>query len=91
MGIEILVLGANERLFHHVGDVFGGRKQAAFDGKFVDDLSFARIDPANRLGRVLRQRVIGRQIAAIHVKHAAQTQCHRDKSKAQHRKDGAEK
>ncbi len=60
VGIEILVLGGNEGVFDDLGDFLDRREEAALDGKLVDDLAFAGIDPADRLGRVLRQRLIAR-------------------------------
>ncbi len=51
--VEVLVLGADEGVLHHVGISSIGTKRAAFLREFVDDPPFAGIDAADRGRRVL--------------------------------------
>ena len=66
MAEEVLVLGADEGLLDLVGDFLDRHEDAAFLREFVDQHPFAGINAADRLGRVLRQRLMARQVARIH-------------------------
>ena len=67
MFVEILVFSRYERLFDQIGNFISRRKQPPFGGKFINDLPLARINPADRLGRILRQNLVRRQIAPVDV------------------------
>ena len=69
MGIEILVLGADEGLFDKVRDILGRGEQAALAGEFVNDAPLARINPADRRRGVIGKRFMARQILAVNVEN----------------------
>jgi len=74
VGVEILVLGADEGVFDDIGDVLDRHEEAAFLREFVDDAAFAGIDAADGGGRVLRKAFVRRQVARIHPEDRADGQ-----------------
>ena len=74
MYIEILVLGRDKGLLDHIGNFLNRHKDAPLLREFVDDLTFARIDPADGRRGILRQPVGAGQIAAIHGENRADHQ-----------------
>ncbi len=91
MGVEILVLSRNKRLFNQVRNFICGRKQTAFACEFINDLPFGRINPTDRGWFILRQRLMAGQIAPIDPENRTQGQSRSNRAQGQHRKDRAEK
>ena len=91
VAVEILILGADERLFHQIRNIFDGREQPPLFGEFVDDPPFAGIDPADRGRGILRQAFVAGQVAAIHPKHRPHRQSSKKRPQCQGGKDRSEK
>lgn len=91
MGVEILVLGADERLFHQVGNRVRRGKQPPFTGKFVDDLALTAVNAADGGRGILRKAFMAGQIAAIDIENRANAQRNGQQAHGQGRKDTAEK
>jgi hypothetical protein len=62
---EIPVLGRDEGVGHHVGISSAATKRRRSVGEFVDDDTLARIDPADRGRRIVRQGVVVGQVVAV--------------------------
>ena len=91
MGVEVLVLCRDEGLFHQIRDGIGRGEKTAFLGEFVDQTALARVNPADRWRRVLRQRLVAGQISAIHPEHRPDGQSHHADAQGQGGKDPPEK
>ena len=91
MLVEIAVLRADKGMGDQVGNILGRHEQAPLGGEFVHDQPLARIDAADRGGRVGGQRLGRGQIARIHEQDAAHRDGDRDHAQRHRRKDRAEK
>ena len=89
--IEIAIFRRNKGMGHQIGDFLGRHEQAALGGEFIHDHPFARINPADRGGRVIGQGVMAGQVMGIDVKHAAHGHGDCDRAKGHSAEDRAEK
>ena len=90
MLVEVLVLGRDEGLFHHVRDLVRGREEAPLLRELVDDPALGRIDSADRGRRVLRKALVARQVRSVDPEHRAEREGEHAHAERDHREDGAE-
>ena len=69
VGVEILVFGADERLFDHRWDRLSRCEKPAFLRELINDPAFARIYSADRGRLILRKAFMAGQVAPIHPEH----------------------
>ncbi len=90
VGVEVLVLGADEGVLHHIGDILNRHEQPTLFGKFVDHPAFAIIDAADDRRAVLRQALMAWQVARIHPEDAANSQRGEQQPQGHQCEDGPE-
>ena len=74
VGVEILVLGADERVLHESRDFVDGRVDSPLAREFVYDVALDRIDARNRRGFVGRKLLVVGKSLAVQPEHRTQAE-----------------